>query len=157
MGNGSQSFGRHGVTSDVELGVPREVFKVDGVVLVTQNMGERDLGVKEEKSVDDLHLDVNFRGEKFPGLDVLGAEGRFDAVEQAFIVTHEDDGRESDRKREESEDMECQTEVGEKAVAFSPEGSGSVTVGLATSLRENGIVRGDDGTVGTHRVDCAPV
>jgi hypothetical protein len=46
MGNYSQSFGRHGVTSDVELDVPREVFKVDGVVLVNQNVGERDLGDK---------------------------------------------------------------------------------------------------------------
>lgn len=72
-------------------------------------------------------------------------------MEESFVVTHNGERQESDRKQEGSENVEGQTEVGEKATAFRSEGSGSVAIGLAACLRENSFVCGNDGTVGTDR------
>jgi hypothetical protein len=43
---GGMSFGGDGVTSDVKLGVPRKVCYFDGVILVTHNVGERNVCVE---------------------------------------------------------------------------------------------------------------
>ena len=58
---------------------------------------------------------------------------------------------------EELKEMEYQSEVGKKAIAFGLEGPGGMTVGLSASLGEYSVVRGNDGSVvQANRGDCSP-
>ena len=49
---------------------------------------ERNLRVKQAQCVHNLHFDVDFRGEKLPGLDVFSVDGGLDAMKEALVVTH---------------------------------------------------------------------